>query len=546
MNNTLRKNSFSKFFGSLGHWVSGAPILVLLSAALLILAYPQTNLWLLSWIGLVPLMTVIDARSPLKAFGCGYLCGVIFFAATLYWFIYVTTLGAVLLVLYLSLYFGCFAFGYALVRERSFWIRLIFVPSLWVVLEYIRGHFLTGFGWVNLGHSQQHCLPVIQMAELTGVYGISFLLVLVNFVIRQGVRFWTEKTDEAREHFLQGAAVTAVALAVVIVFGVFRLAVFDRAGREWQVAVIQPDVAQEMKWSRSAWPRTMEHLLALTKEAAKGKPDIIIWPETSLPGYVWEAPELLEELKDYAARLEIPMVIGLVTRPQEDVYYNSAILLSAEGKITEQYNKLHLVPFGEYIPLRGMFPFLEEIVPIADFTAGDQATVFSAPSVEINGRHKSFSMLICFEDTIARVTRKFARAGAELLVNITNDAWFADTKAPYLHLQSAVFRAVENRRFLVRAANTGVSCFINAAGRVTGYAHDSRGKRTFVPAVAQQAVDFHARPTFYTLYGDVFAWLCFGTVLVAGILEPTAHPARPAALRRKPRAGEEQSDAGSR
>ena len=194
-------------------------------------------------------------------------------------------------------------------------------------------------------------------------------------------------------------------------------------------------------------------------------------------------------------------------------YYNTAILLSKDGEVLQQYKKIHLVPFGEYIPLRPLFPFLEHIVPIADFTAGGEYAVFDFPQKEgakTRGNGRSFSVLICFEDTIAGIARQFVRRGAGLLVNMTNDAWFKDTKAPFMHAQASVFRSVENRRPLVRAANTGVSCSIDASGRMVQAVADERGKKTYVSGYAIMKVRFGRQETFYTRYGDVFVLACAG------------------------------------
>jgi apolipoprotein N-acyltransferase len=229
-------------------------------------------------------------------------------------------------------------------------------------------------------------------------------------------------------------------------------------------------------------------------------PQLIIWPETAFPGYIGEHDEVFDRVRRFAHSLQIPLLLGSVVT-EEGSYYNSSVLIGRDGEIAQRYDKLHLVPFGEYIPFRSLFPFLSQIVPIADFSPGRDLTLFSEETTGDN-----FSTLICFEDSVAGLPRRFVRQGSELLVNITNDAWFKDTKAPYLHLQSSVFRAIENRRTMVRAANTGISGFIAPSGRITGLLRDAQGKPTYVLGHLTQEVGFNDTPTLYTIYGDLFSF----------------------------------------
>jgi apolipoprotein N-acyltransferase len=291
-----------------------------------------------------------------------------------------------------------------------------------------------------------------------------------------------------------------------------------------RVAVVQANIPQELKWERSSWPSIMEKYLALTKEVVLEKPELIIWPETAFPGFLWEDPVLFEELKQFVAHHGIPLLLGVVTQ-EEESYYNSALLISERGEVIQQYNKLHLVPFGEYIPWRQFFPFLSQIVPIADFSSGREYTLFPIPKKNNQARDKEpgekkfFSVVICFEDTVARLVRGFARQGSSLLVNITNDAWFQDTKAPFMHLAASLLRSIEMRKSLIRAANTGVSCFIDPHGRILKCVHNEHNKKTYVAGYAIQEVPLNLEKTFYTKFGDIFTYLCFGCILGGIILE---------------------------
>lgn len=484
--------------------------LVFISAVLLVLAFPKNDIWILSWIGLVPLMIALDGKGAKEAFRLSYLFGVVFFAGTLYWFIHVTVVGALLLVLYLALYPGIFGAGYSFFSSRNRLFKLFLFPGVWVALEFLRAHFLTGFGWASLGQSQYKVLPVIQIADVTGMMGVSFLIVMVNTVVKEVWTLGTQKGRRLCKEMIAPLAAGSFALAIVLGYGTVRLNSSRDTGEGISIAVVQANIPQEMKWYPPAWPRIMEMHMTLTEKAAMEKPDLIIWPETSYPGILWEDKDLFEDLKVFVRRLHVPLLVGSVTG-QGERYYNSAIFLSDDGEILKQYHKIHLVPFGEYIPFRSMFPFLEKIVPIADFTSGGEYTVFPFS----NGVPGKFSVLICFEDTVARLSRGFVRAGASVLVNITNDAWFQDTKAPFMHWQSSVFCAVENRRWLARAANTGVSCFIDPLGRIRASVEDGAHKKTYVPGYAVYRVGLGEGETFYTRFGDLFAFACCGCILGA-------------------------------
>ncbi len=500
-------------------------LLCLASAALLILAFPRTDLSVLAWAGLVPLMFALDGKKPWAAFRCAYLCGFLFFAGTLYWFFNITrwfsaiaALGIVLLFLYLALYFGAFALFYSLFSRRKPLARLFLLPSAWVVLEFIRATLFTGFDWASLGHSQYKNLTFIQIADLTGVFGVSFLVVMINVLLKEFVSaYFVCRTREVREALLASVLAAAVAVTAVFAYGTAHLLSIpdsDEVRPRLTVAVVQPNILQEMKWQESAKALIVEKHIALSRQAAEHDPDLIIWPETSYPDYLWEEHRLFMQVLALVRQIKIPVLLGSVIK-EEGNYYNAAVLLSKDAQIVDIYRKGHLVPFGEFIPLRRFIPFLSEVLDIGDFTRGKERTVF--PFSAGGKKGGSFSVLVCFEDTVARVARGFVRGGAQLLVNITNDAWFGNTKAPFMHLQSAVFRTVENRRGLVRAANAGVSCFIDQWGEIIHCVEgqsEGRREKTYISGYAMAEMAFSAKETFYTKFGDVFAIFCFGCILV--------------------------------
>jgi len=479
-------------------------LLSVLSAVLLILAFPRTDIWPLAWFAFIPLFYALDRKSSGASFWLAYLCGVVFFAGTLYWFIHVTWVGAILLVLYCGLYFGLFGLGARLSHDEPPLRKILFLAAFWVLLEYARGLLFSGFGWASLGHSQYKNIPFIQIADVTGVPGISFALMLFNAGIFEISRAYAQK-KAARAGLILWLLV--ILFGVIFSYGAFRLNE-PMNGQKMQIAVVQGNIPQELKWHKAYWPDIMEKYKIITLRADLEEPDLIIWPETSFPGFLGEDDHMFDLLRDFI-RTEItaPVLLGTVVRDQEN-YFNSTVLISDDGEILKQYNKLHLVPFGEYIPFRKYMPILTDIVPIADFSRGTEYLLFDTDS---KATHK-MATLICFEDSVSYLSRHFVHKGANVLVNVTNDAWFKDTKMPFMHLQTAIFRSVENRRALIRAANTGVSAFIDAKGRITKRFED-KGRATYVQGYATEEVTLLSGETFFTRFGDIFTYFCFAGVL---------------------------------
>jgi apolipoprotein N-acyltransferase len=481
--------------------------LTVFSALCLIAAFPKLDFWWAAWFGLVPLLCLLDVKGPRASFGWSYLCGLIFFAGVIYWIKYVTVAGAVLLVAYLALYFGLFGWLYHYIRRRSCLVQMVAVPAAWVLTEFFRSRLLTGFGWAALGLTQYERLVMIQIADIGGVYAVSFVLVFINLVLKGCF------VDAlARQKRIPGALCAAAAAVTVLVagYGLIRMA-RPRYDGEFRTAVVQGNIDLETRWRETAWLSIIETYLELSRRAVADAPELIIWPETAFPAFLWEDEIFLAGTKEFAREHRTALLLGAVARFDEN-YYNAAILLAPDGRPAGHYFKNHLVPYGEYIPFRKYFPFLSYLIPIDDFTAGRDKAVLRLPGVF----DAAFSVLICFEDTVAGLVRGFVLNGAEVLVNITNDAWFRDSKEPFMHLQSSVFRAVEYKRSVIRAANTGVSAFIDPAGRVLDYVADASGKSTHVAGYRARAVPLSRQITVYARFGDAFAFLC-GALAVAAV-----------------------------
>ncbi|MCK9572323.1 MAG: apolipoprotein N-acyltransferase [Candidatus Omnitrophica bacterium] len=460
------------------------------------LSLSSFNVWIVAWFGLIPLFFVLNNQSWLKALISGFLWGLVFWSFTVYWLVHVTLPGTMMLVVYLSIYTAIFGFLSVKVSGCRFYLKMFFIPAAWVCLEYLRGHLLTGFPWALLAYSQYTNLPLIQIADFSGAWGVSFLVVLVNYVLYV---------------FLAGRKNKPLSLLPLVLifsfclfYGFFRLAQVkvSAPGKacEIKISVIQANIAQELKWDKSAQGYILQSYRQLTRGVFLDAPDLIIWPEAAAPGLFGQDKKLFDEIFVLAQEAKSNLLLGAVSRINEN-YFNSALLVDQNGQIDGIYHKLHLVPFGEYIPLKNVFPFLENIVPIGDISPGKEYFIFEKPA--------KFGVLICFEDLFAELSRQFVRRGALFLINITNDAWYKQSSAASQHFAASVFRAIENRVYLVRAANTGISGFINPQGRVSACVRKNN-KLIFVPGSKTENIQavFH-QATFYNRYGDLFVFFCF-------------------------------------
>lgn len=495
-------------------------LLSVLSAALLALPFFSARFSLLSWVGFVPLFFALRNKTKTGAFLLGYLCGLIFWFSTIYWLIHVTLAGMIILVLYLALYFGIFGLIVATITHRperskaepsrrGSTIDCFSISFLWILLEYIRSHLLTGFPWALLGYSQSLNLPLIQIADITGAWGLSFIIILVNAGI-----YWFIK----RVAPLKNMLLVLLSLAVVLSYGYYKLhqeyssARAERAAIK--ISVIQPNIPQGLKWNPDASDLIIFKHMELSRQAMPDEPDLIIWPEASFPSLVMAGNDDFRKFKGWLKSENNNFLFGAV-RLDEGEYFNSAVLSAKNKDAFEYYNKIHLVPFGEYIPLKSFFRFLETIVPIGDFSFGREYTVFRLKDyLSSRGQESKFSVLVCFEDAFCGLSRKFTLLGAQFIVNITNDAWFGKTSAAYQHLQCSILRAVENRRAVARSANTGVSCFISPAGRLISQVIDSRGENIFIVGHNTAVIELNNRLSIYTRFGD---WFILAGVLYLGL-----------------------------
>ena len=457
----------------------------------------------------------IRGRSLRAAFGLGWVTGTVFFLGTCYWIIHtighytnvpVPLAAGVLLLMssVLGCYHGAFALGlrwFEMRRLPAVWLA----PALWVTLEWLRGWFFIGFPWAALGYSQYRFHSLVQMVEVTGVYGVSAVLVLFNVVVAAVL---LAHGSGARRNL---PALATLTLLVVLLVGAgrWRAAALDAlpAAGTLRVGLAQGNVAQDQKWDPAFQAETMERYRRLTVEAARERPGLIVWPETAAPFFFQEPGPQRDEVLTLARQTGTPLLFGspafhqLPSGRLEQL--NRAYLVLGDGREAGTYDKMELVPFGEYVPFQSIFFFVSHMVTaVGNIGPGLVPTVFALPGAR-------FGTLICYEGVFPALTRRFVADGANFLVNVTNDAWFGQTSAPYQHLAQDTFRAIENRVPMVRAANTGISAIVDADG-------DIRWQGPLFETLWHvDEIHWTGVRSFYTRFGDVFVWACALATAVA-------------------------------
>jgi apolipoprotein N-acyltransferase len=477
------------------------------------LSFPWYDAAWLVWIALVPLLMATRGMPLRTAFIWGWISGCAGYLGILRWIPHtMINYGGVptavsyglllLLALYVGLYVAVFTLGWTWSMREWPAGALLIVPALWVALEWIRAQAFSGFPWASLGYSQYRHRALIQIAELASVYGVSYALVLGNVIIAQ---LCIATIQRQWKRFGWPCALAMLVLAAICGYGGWRLQQVSTPTASDQadlgVALLQGNIAQQLKWDQAAREAIFAIYRGLTLEAAADpEVDLIVWPEAATPFFFTsDRPFQARQLR-LAQDAGRPLLFGSPTYTRDgdqDIMSNSAFLVGPEGMVRGRYDKIHLVPFGEYIPWRRLLFFLDKLVEgIGDFRSGETYTVMTVPQ----GR---LAVLICFEVIFPDLVRHSVRQGAQFLVNITNDAWFGDSPASYQHLSMVVFRAVENRVPVVRAANTGISAVIDATGRLSQQTDLFR--RTWIKGRISIA---EGRPTFYTRRGDLFAYGC--------------------------------------
>ena len=480
-------------------------IFSILTGLLAVLAFPKAGLFVLIWAAFIPLMFAVMRSSPKVSLLYGFVAGFVFNAAGLYWLVpmlqfntgsYVQAFAAAFVLwAYLALYWGAWSF-FVSISKKYFaypFLLALFAACAWALLEYVRTYFLTGFPWMLAGYSQYKFTEIIQIAEFTGVYGVSFIIIFCNMLFY----FWL--TDKKGNKYLYTALTV---IFVVAVFGAFRLDKFKFFGDEtFKAAVVQPNVDQYKKWDQSFKDEILFGLENLALEAAEKKADLTVWPETALPGF------LPYDKQSYKSAVRFTGIAGgfnILGAPYTDGtgrLYNAVFAFKGGGYVS-LHKKNHLVPFGEFVPFqKELSRFFGVLNMLGNFTRGTDTRVFT------DGRIYAGATL-CSENFFPDISRRFVLSGAKVLTNHTNDAWFFDTAAPYQHFMMNIFRAVENRKAMLVSANSGVSGIIEASGRIVSSLSSYKSGMLAGEFLQNDFI------TFYTRQGDVFVRLCAVITLV--------------------------------
>lgn len=496
--------------------------------SLLAVGFPPFDQGWIAWFALVPLLLVLRGKKAGRAFFLSFLCGAAFFLTLFNWILNLsgyTLVHHVLLACYLGAYFGLFGAAYASLSGRFDPVTAaVFTPFLWVSLEFIRSNLsFLALPWGLLGHSQYRFLPLLQVTSVTGAYGVSFLVVMTSALLAALIRgIWSNarrsvSAEKPFRAFLSrqgGKAMFFAAFGILVIslfYGQFALEK-PIPGERLKVAVVQGNIAQERKWDPAYAEVILETYRRLSLEASRENPALIVWPEAATPRAINRDPDLMREIRGIAGDAHAFLLMGS-TKYQKfsrghssghSRYLNSAFLVPPEeSKINGpgRYDKIRLLPFGEYTPLKDWIKWSHiGIQPFDDYEAGTEFTVFTAPDCR-------FGVTICWENIFPGLVREFVSHGAQFIVNITNEAWFGRSAAPYQFLSMSVFRAVENGVFVVRCANTGVSCVIDPHGRIVARVTDPDGSDTFVDGISVGSVIPAQSGTFYTRHGDWLAWM---------------------------------------
>jgi len=400
-----------------------------------------------------------------------------------------------------ALYFVLFALGTYL-AVRKFGPRgLFFAAPLWVTVELLRSFLFSGFPWMLSGYALVPYSGILQMVTITGVYGLSFLAAAVNSIIAYGLL-------QRNLRWIAAAAVVIAAAWLIPIVGA------DEANSPITVRLVQTNIPLDQPWKPQDFDALLKELTSLSTRAGvdgQQKPRIAVWPETPAPFYLSEDAEFRSRMQTIARTLDAYVLIGYIDKFGE-APSNSAGLLSPAGEQISRYDKMHLVPFGEYIPFQRLLFFAESLTrQVGNFAPGTEYTLSPVDGHRV-------STIICYESIFPNLVRQFAKRGSELIILITNDGWFGESSAPYQHLRMGVVRAVENRRYMVRTANTGISAIIDPYGRIES--ETPIGVRTILDGTAH----FRSDLTFYTQYGDVFAYV--NVIVVIALLLWRTHARR--------------------
>ncbi len=480
--------------------------LAALTGLLLVLAFPKANLFFLAWPALI-LFWQLQVSSPNLKYSIylSLIAGGVFFFLSLFWLNHIAFVGWVAVSLFelsfwILLGYLCFEFK----KIPNILIRSFLFATTWCVIEWLRSEIpVVGLGWNLLSYSQSQFLSLVQFSDIVGSYGVSFIMAWITALFAEALMF--EKEKKYKKIFL-------LLFALLIFMGILWYGMMALEKKEAmmkqhehegvRITVIQGNIPQSIKWETIARDEIFDIYIKLSQLAHYDMPQMIVWPEAAFPNY-FNRDANSDLILDWAKELEVSFLIGAPYYESQEIGYNSAFFINHKGNVEGRYDKTRLVPFGEYVPFA---PFLNALKPLArslgisDFSAGKTYPVFDLTPVD------RFGVLICFEDTFSDLSRKFANQGATFLTVITNDAWFKLSGASQQHLQASIFRALETGLPIVRAANTGISGFINIKGELESVV-EREGKRMEVSGYATHKILKSSNKTLFLRGGWLFPYV---------------------------------------
>ena len=535
-------------------------LLAILAGLLLAASFPKVGIAGLAWIAPGLMLAAALGKTGAESFRIGYVAGLAHYLASLYWLLLIPyrwhglplgpALGWLSLSAYLALYPATWVWllsrrpGPAPVTAgagpaspfsvahlqgvlaRTWWRRTLWTVSgaiLWVALEMLVARLLTGFPWNLLGVSQYRLTPLIQIASVTGVYGVSFLVVWTSLsILSAGLMIVLRPST--RSIWAGELILPALALAATLHFGFRQLGHEPAPNRTLKVTLVQPSIPQTLIWDTTRDLERFRELIRLSEQALTNRPHLLIWPEAAVPSFARWDTNIYPAITNLVRQHRVWLILGAddfaprdpaAQDPEDFHYYNASFLVNPDGQFVSRYVKRRLVVFGEYIPLVRWLPFLQWFTPIGGgFTPGDVPVVFTLTDPKVRT-----STLICFEDIFPNLAREAAEDNIDFLVNLTNNGWFGESAAQWQHAAAALFRAVENRLALIRCCNNGLTGWIDSHGRLRQILRDDRdtiygpGFLTLeVPLLAQGQT---RPPTFYHQHGDLFGWTC---VVLAAVM----------------------------
>lgn len=513
---TVAKSITTELFIRSGYLVA------IVAGLLLAVAFPKWSLAGFAWIAPAVLMFAANGRNSTDAFRIGYVSGFAFWLASLYWQLlipyawhgvpFLPALGWILLAAYLALFTGAWTWLVSSFKiQVSSWSQRIFwsltAAAAWSALEILRAYLLGGFPWSFVGVSQYQLVPLIQLASVTGVYGVSFLVVWFSLALFCAARMIL--MNPARRHVWQAEIVLPLVIVIAcFTGGLFHLNHGVATEKFLRVTMIQPSIPQTVLWDPTENEKTFAKFLAQNEAALTNATDLLIWPESAVPEM---SEENCRAISDLALRHHVWLIFNgedATVTPAETNFFNAAYLVNPQGKLTTIYHKQKLVIFGEYVPLVKWLPFLKWFTPIVGgWTEGEKPVTFEVGAAKC-------ATLICFEDTFASVARGATQDDLDFFVNLTNDGWFGDSSEQWQHMANSVFRCVENGLPLLRCANNGVTCLINAHGRVEKIFRTANGSEygegVLTAKIPLLASGQKSPATFYNRHGDWFGWSCVG------------------------------------